>query len=84
MDKNSEGFTLVELLIVIAILAIIVAIAIPRLTGYKRLAEERFCTANRKTVEKMYNAFLLENDMDNQSDFEQFLIENFNQVCPAG
>jgi len=73
----------VDLIVVTAILGIIVAIAVPRLTGYKSMAEERVCAANRKTVERLYSAFLLENDhVDNI--FNQFLNENFKVVCPTG
>ncbi len=83
-ERKSKGFTLVELIVVIAILGIIAAIAVPRLSGYKSIAEERVCTANRKTAERMYSAFLLENDIDDMSFFDQFLIENFKVVCSAG
>ncbi|WP_313016308.1 hypothetical protein [Acetoanaerobium noterae] len=47
----------------IAILGIIAAVAVPRLTGFKRMAEERVCASNRKSVERMYLVFLVENDV---------------------
>lgn len=85
MDRKSGGFTLVELIVVIAILGIIAAVAVPRLAGFKSKAEESVCAANRKTVELMYSAFLVENDIDHMdSIFNQFLVENFDEICPAG
>lgn len=83
MDKKSDGFTLIELIVVIAILGIIAAIAVPRLAGFKSRAEERVCAANRKTVERLYSSFLLENEYG-ESAFNQFIIENFDEVCPVG
>ena len=84
MNRKHDGFTLLELIAVIAILGIIAALAVPKLIGYKRLAEERVCDTNRKTVEKMYKAFLLEKDIDYESAFDQFLKDNFKVVCPSG
>lgn len=70
---------------VIAILGIIAVVAVPRLAGFKSKAEESVCAANRKTVERMYSAFLVENDIDHEdSIFNQFLIDNFDEICPAG
>jgi prepilin-type N-terminal cleavage/methylation domain-containing protein len=84
MHKKPDGFTLVELVVVIAILGIIVTIAVSKLIRFKNMAEERVCASNRKIVERMYSAFMLENDIDDTSAFNQFRIENFKVVCPAG
>ncbi len=82
-DKKSKGFTLVELIVVIAVLGIVAAIAAPRFIGYRSLAIERVCHTNRNTVERLYDTFLLENEHQ-ESRFNQFTIENFDEICPAG
>lgn len=84
MDKKSDGFTLIELIVVVAILGIIAIIAIPRLSGFRSMAEERVCAANRKSVERMYYAFRVKEDFNHEdSMFNQFFVEKFDEVCPA-
>ena len=73
---------MIELIVVIAILGIVAAIAIPRLTGFKNMADERVCVANRKIVEKTYTDFLLENEIGDVG-FNSFMLANFNEVCPS-
>lgn len=49
--RKDEGFTLVELMVVILIIGILVAIAIPVFNAARATAERRTCHANQRTIE---------------------------------
>ena len=49
--RKDEGFTLVELMVVVLIIGILVAIAIPVFNTARASAWERSCQANQRTIE---------------------------------
>jgi len=54
--KNQKGFTLVELIVVIAILGILGAIAVPKFGGFKETAAEK---ADEATMDVIRNAVMI-------------------------
>ncbi len=50
--KKQKGFTLVELLLVVAILAVLALLAVPAIAGTIRNARVRTCAANERMVEE--------------------------------
>src|SRR5690606_2283467 len=49
MDRKQQGFTLIELMIVVAIIAILAAIALPAYNSYRIRSAENACLAETKS-----------------------------------
>lgn len=57
--KREKGFTLIELMVVVLIIAILVAIAVPVFNVARAAAQRRTCQANLRTLDgavQTYNA----------------------------
>ena len=80
----NQGFTLIELMVVMAILAIVVSIAVPLYNGYIERATKQVCNANCMQLERMYNVYLLmENKEHTTYVFNEFLQKHEGTICPA-
>lgn len=52
-NNNKKGFTLVELVIVVAVMAILVAVAIPTVSSITSTAQTAVDNSNARTIESM-------------------------------
>ena len=51
MKRMLKGFTLVEIMIVVAIIAILAAVAIPNFVKYRKTSQMNACISNLKTIQ---------------------------------
>ncbi len=88
--RRPEGFTLIELMIVILIIAILVAIAVPVYLNARANAQRRTCQGNLRTTDgsiQSYEAFfdnpLFPNAITDLTQGGTKVLKSI-PVCPAG
>ena len=62
MLKREKGFTLIELMVVVLIIAILVAIAVPVFNVARSAAQRRTCQANLRTLDGAVQTYNADND----------------------
>jgi len=78
---NKKGFTLVEIMIVVAIIGLLAAIAIPNFVQARTNAQTNACIANMKQLEGAVVLFNLDNGADPAN--VAALVPNYLTAAPA-
>ncbi len=90
LRKNTAGFTLVEIMIVVAIIGLLAAIAIPNFVQARNNARASVCINNLRQVDSAKEQVALENDLDDgdavvAADLDPYIRGAFASLtCPSG
>lgn len=92
MRKSYKGFTLVEIMIVVAIIGLLVAIALPNFVIARKKSQMNSCKANLKQIDGAIQQYLLDTAnapaINSVADAESTLMPDYIKgtelpACPA-
>jgi len=87
--NRKSGFTLVEIMIVVAIIGLLAAIAIPNFVKARTTAQKNACVNNLRQIDGAKEQWALENRMSQgatittQADVDAYIKGGRTPLCPA-
>ena len=83
--KNQKGYTIMELMIVIVIIGILIAIAVPAYNSFRARAQERACQSNMRVLKAAAVMYFADNDTDATStaNLVPYLDNAEGITCPS-
>ncbi|MEG1788973.1 MAG: prepilin-type N-terminal cleavage/methylation domain-containing protein [Kiritimatiellia bacterium] len=80
-DMTRKGFTLVEIMIVVAIIGVLAAIAIPNFIRSRKTAQKNACIANLKSIEAAKEQALIDGLL--VADWVKYVKGGAELKCPS-
>ena len=86
--KKNQGFTLVEIMIVVAIIGLLAAIAVPNFVQARNSARSNTCINNLRLIDSAKEQYAIENNIASgaattTANCSPYLKNNVFPVCPA-
>lgn len=84
MKKMMKGFTLVEIMIVVAIIAILAAVAIPNFVKYRKNSQANACISNLKQIQTAKEQIYMKGETPSDDNlYGQSGLIKVKPLCPA-
>ncbi|MBS4217160.1 prepilin-type N-terminal cleavage/methylation domain-containing protein [Bacillus sp. FJAT-49711] len=87
-DQNENGFTLIEMMIVLLVITIILLVALPNVTKQSSSINEKGCEAVVQMLQGQVQAYYMDKkaypDTLDALKEEDYVNEDFKFVCPNG